>query len=369
MKLIHCADVHLDSRLLANLDERRAKQRREELLNTFLRMVDYAADHEVEAILIAGDLFDTARVQAGVRHGVESAILKHPNIDFYLLQGNHSAVGFLDGLSNIPENLHLFGTEWTGYVLNPERGGNIVLTGAELTGESGGLLYSSLVLDYDKFNIVTLHGQQQNYVSKNKAGLISIGELRNKGIDYLALGHVHEYHMEELDKRGRWCYCGCLEGRGFDECGEHGFVLLDIDEEKLQCEYTRVPFASRLLHTVFVDVSGCHHSSDMADVVRDTLAGARISHKDMVKVVLTGRLDVTAEKNIDFMVKKLEDSFFFMKIVDETKLIVDFDSYLLDESLKGEFVRQVKADETMDEETKAAVIRYGLQALAGEVIE
>lgn len=58
-----------------------------------------------------------------------------------------------------------------------------------------------------------------------------------------------------------------------------------------------------------------------------------------------------------------------MKIYDETGLVVDFDSFLLDESLKGEFVRQVKADETMDEETKAAVIRYGLQALAGEVIE
>ncbi|MBE5867172.1 MAG: DNA repair exonuclease [Lachnospiraceae bacterium] len=369
MKLIHCADVHLDSKLLANLDERKAKLRREEILNTFLRMVDYAAENDVEAILIAGDLFDTARVQAGVRHGVENTILKHPDIDFYLLKGNHSAAGFLDGLAELPGNLYLFDTEWTSFVLNPESGGNIVLTGAELTGESAGLLYSSLVLDYDKFNIVMLHGQQQNYLGKNKAETIALGELKNKGIDYLALGHVHEYHMEELDKRGRWCYPGCLEGRGFDECGEHGFVLLDIEEESLKCEYTRVPFATRMLHTVPVDVSGCSNSSDMVDVVTDVLAEAQISHKDMVKVVLTGRLDVTVEKNIDFMIKKLEDSYFFLKIYDETGLVVDFDSFLLDESLKGEFVRQVKADETMDEETKAAVIRYGLQALAGEVIE
>lgn len=369
MKLIHCADVHLDSKLLANLDERRAKQRREEILNTFLRMVDYASEEGVEAILIAGDLFDTARVQAGVRHGVEGAIRKHPDIDFYFLKGNHSAAGFLEGLTELPDNLKLFDTEWTSYVLNPERGGNIVLTGAELTRESGAILYSSLVLDYDKFNIVTLHGQQQNYIGKNKAETIALGELRNKGIDYLALGHVHEYHMEELDKRGRWCYCGCLEGRGFDECGEHGFVMLDIDEESLQCEYTKVPFAFRMMHTIPVDVSGCQDSSDMADVVRDVLAEAQISSKDMVKVVLKGQLDVTAEKNIDFMLKKLEELFFFLKIYDETKLIVDFDSFLLDESLKGEFVRQVKADDSLDEETKAAVIRYGLQALSGEDIE
>lgn len=369
MKIIHCADVHLDSRLLANLDERKAKLRREEILNTFLRMVDYGAEHDVEAILIAGDLFDTARVQAGVRHSVENAILKHPDIVFYLLKGNHSAVGFLEQLSEIPANLKLFDTEWTSYILNAEREGNIVLTGAELTKENAGLIFGSLVLDYDKFNIVMLHGQQQDYQSQNKAENIALSELKNKGIDYLALGHVHEYHMEELDKRGKWCYCGCLEGRGFDECGEHGFMLLDIDEETLECSYTRVPFAARRLHTVFVDVSGCGNSSDMVDVLQDTLAEAQISPKDMVKVVLTGQLDVTAEKNIDFMVKKLEDLFFFLKIYDKTKLIVDFDSFLLDESLKGEFVRQVKADETMDEETKAAVIRYGLQVLAGEVME
>lgn len=369
MKLIHCADVHLDSRLHANLDERRAKLRREEILNTFLRMVDYAVEHGVEAILIAGDLFDTSRVQAGVRHAVESAIRKHPDIVFYLLKGNHSAAGFLDGIVEFPENLKLFDTDWTTYVLNEERGGNIVLTGAELTAERAGILYSSLVLDYDKFNIVTLHGQQQNYVSRNKAETIALGELKNKGIDYLALGHVHEYHMEELDKRGRWCYPGCLEGRGFDECGEHGFVLLDIDEDSLKCEYTRVNFASRMLHTVYVDVSGCMDSSEMADVVTDKLSEAEISPRDMVKVVLTGQLDVMADKNVDFMVKKLEDSYFFLKIYDETGLIVDFDSFLLDESLKGEFVRQVKADENLDEETKAAVIRYGLQALAGEDIE
>lgn len=369
MKLIHCADVHLDSRLLANLDERKAKLRREEILNTFLNMVDYAARENVEAILIAGDLFDTARVQAGVRYSVENVILKHPDIDFYLLKGNHSAAGFLDGLTKVPSNLHLFHTEWTSYVLNPERNGNIVLTGAELTGENAGVLCSSLVPDYEKFNIVMLHGQQQNYVSRNKAETIPLQQLKNKGIDYLALGHVHEYHMEELDKRGVWCYCGCLEGRGFDECGEQGFVLLDIDEENLKGTYTRIPFAFRKLHTIRTDVSGCGNSSDMAETVQDMLIERQISPKDMVKVILTGELDVAAEKNLDFITRKLEDFYFSLKIYDETGLVVDLDSFMLDESLKGEFVRQVMADETMDEKTRATVIRYGLQALAGEEIE
>lgn len=369
MKIIHCADVHLDSRLLTNLDERRAKVRREELLNTFLRMIDYGAEHGVAAILIAGDLFDTARVRASVRNAVESAIRQHPDMDFYLLKGNHEAAGFLDALEELPKNLKLFGTEWTSYVLNPAGRGNIVLTGAELAAKGGGLLYSSLVLDQNHFNIVMLHGQQNNYTSRNKAEVIALGELKNKGIDYLALGHVHEYHMEELDKRGRWCYSGCLEGRGFDECGEHGFVLLDIDEESLTCSWERIPFAGRQLHVKEVDVTGCLNSPEMADLIRDALAQENFHPRDMVKVVLTGRVDVACEKNVEFLTRKLEDLFFFVKVSDETKLTVDYDSFLTDASLKGEFVRQVQASEELDGETKLTVIRYGLQALAGEDIE
>lgn len=369
MKIIHCADVHLDSKLSANLDERRARLRREELLHTFLRMIDYAAEQEVEAVLIAGDLFDTRRVQAGVRNAVEGAVRKHPDIDFYLLKGNHGAAGFLDALEELPPNLKLFDTEWTKYVLNPGRAGNIVLTGAELTSGKAGLLYGSLVLDYGNFNIVMLHGQQNQYMGRNRAEVIALEELKNKGIDYLALGHVHAYHMEELDRRGKWCYSGCLEGRGFDECGEHGFVLLDIDEETLEYRCEWVPFAGRQLHALEVDVTGCATSAEMTDLVEDALARENWSSRDLVKVILTGRVDVTCEKDTDFMAQKLEDDFFFLKITDETKLSVDFDSFLLDESLKGEFVRQVRAAEELSEETKSVVIRYGLQALSGEDIE
>lgn len=368
MRVIHCADVHLDSRLSANLDERSARLRREEILNTFLRMVDYAVEHEVSAVLIAGDLFDTRRVQAGVRNAVESAIRRNPDITFYLLKGNHEAAGFLDTLDELPKNLKLFGTEWTSYCLNPQGKGNIVLTGAELTAGKTESLIGGLVLDYDKFNIVMLHGQQADYTSRNRAEVIPLLELRNRGIDYLALGHVHEFHCEELDRRGKWCYSGCLEGRGFDECGEHGFVLLDIDEDSMQYTCRRIPFASRCLHQMEVDVTGCLTSIEMTDAVEDALAEADFSPRDMVKVVLTGRVDVTAEKDLDFMSRKLSDGFFFMRITDETKFLVDYDRFLLDVSLKGEFVRQVKASD-MDEETKTAVIRYGLQALAGEDIE
>ena len=60
MKIIHCADVHLDSRMLRHLSKEQAKERRNEILNTFGQMVTYAAKNDVAAIIIAGDLFETS---------------------------------------------------------------------------------------------------------------------------------------------------------------------------------------------------------------------------------------------------------------------------------------------------------------------
>ena len=74
MKIIHCADIHLDSRMSANLTREKARERRTELLTTFRKMVEYGAAHEVDAILIAGDLFDTKMVDRSTGNAVISAI-------------------------------------------------------------------------------------------------------------------------------------------------------------------------------------------------------------------------------------------------------------------------------------------------------
>ena len=64
MRIIHCADLHLDSRLQTHLNREKAKMRRDELLRNFERLAEYASGNGVEVILISGDLFDTYTVSA-----------------------------------------------------------------------------------------------------------------------------------------------------------------------------------------------------------------------------------------------------------------------------------------------------------------
>lgn len=365
MRFIHCADLHLDSRMTTHLSGEKARERKAELLHTFQQMIAYGAEHQVDGIIIAGDLYDTKAISAAAANAVRDAVLGHPDMTFYYLRGNHDADNFLNRLEEIPENLKLFGDTWTSHDTGR---GRIVITGVELNAANSVSVYDALSLNREDFNIVVLHGQDAEYGAKDKAETISLRRLRDKGIDYLALGHVHSYKSETLDSRGCYCYPGCLEGRGFDECGSHGFVLLDVDEERHTMSHTFVPFARRNLYEIPADVSGCMTNGDILKRTQAALAQADISPGSMVKLVLTGAVDVDCEKNPELLAKQLEGRFYFLKISDETKLRVDYQAFALDESLKGEFVRLVGASD-LEEQEKAAVIRCGIRALLGEDLE
>jgi len=364
MKIIHCADLHLDSKMQTNLTKEQAKERKAEILETFLAMVDYAVENDVSAILIAGDMFDTKRVTARTRNVVKEAIVNNPRIIFYYLKGNHDMIGFQDETDELPSNLKMFGSEWISYC--PEEGTdcNIRITGVELDVWNSSGIYSSLVLDTDCINIVMMHGQEvQSRTDKTEC--IDLKALRNKGIDYLALGHIHSYKREKLDARGVYCYPGCLEGRGFDECGEHGFVLLDIDEERRSVSSSFVPMAFRRLYCYFVDISGCMTTPEIERRVRERLSEEHFEKTDLIKLVLEGSVDVECEKDPDYLAKRLESTCFYLKIEDISDYKVDYASFVHDESLKGEFVRTVLADTSICDEDKAVIVRYGIQALKG----
>lgn len=362
MKIIHCSDLHLDARMTSNLTKEQAKERKIEILRTFTHMVNYAAANGVSVILIAGDLFDTRNVSATVRNTVRDAIVSHPEIDFLYLRGNHDTDNFLSKLDEIPDNLKLFSENWTTY-----RYGTVAISGLELNSGNHPYVYNSLVLSHDAFNIVTLHGQAGEYASRNHAESIHLGELKNKNIDYLALGHVHSYLCDKLDARGVYCYPGCLEGRGFDECGEKGFVLLDIDENSRTATMEFVSIATRTLYELVVDITGCLTSNEVAKRIDEEIREAAYPSASLVKIILQGDLDVECEWNIDYLSELFAGYFYYVKIVDQTKLSVRYSDYEKDESLKGEFIRMVLGSD-LPEEQKPDVIRCGLMALSGEEI-
>ena len=367
MKLIHTADIHLDSELSTHLSRERAKERRAEILESFRRMVVWAQEEGVSAILIAGDLFDTRSVRKGTRNMVLSAVTEHPGIDFYYLRGNHDEDSFLDTLEGrVPENLHLFGPSWVSYECREDP--RVVITGAEFS-EAHPELYTTLSLDPERINICMMHGQETAAGSRSDADVIRLRELRYRSIDYLALGHIHSHREAPLDGRGVYVYPGCLEGRGFDEAGEKGFMLLETEAGSRGIRRSFVPFARRTLYRVSTDVTDLEDTPGAILRTERKIAELGIPADAMVEVVLTGSRNAEAEFDPLQVGAALDGRVYFSRVKDETVLTVDYDSYEKDESLKGEFIRTVRRENTLSEEEKSAVIRCGIQALRGEEIQ
>ncbi len=360
MKIIHCADLHLDSALTAHLDREKSEQRKAELTDTFARMTEYAYENQVSAIIIAGDLFDTARVSAHASHAFIDIVYNHPEITFFYLRGNHDEMNFVQSLDEIPENLKCFRDDaWTYYTLE-EDGKKIVFAGLE---GNDPFTIGSLDLAEDAVNFVIMHGTLSEYDSKRDIH-IRIDELMNKNADVLALGHLHTFKHGVIDERGEWYYPGCLEGRGFDEAGRKGFILYDTKGWRVHAEF--VPFASRTCHLLEADVTGCTTSADMIRVIADILQEAECAREDLVRVTMTGEIAADAEKNRYQIRTAFESQYWYFELRDATVPYINYEDYIYDRSLKGEFVRMVKQDMTLSAEDQAKVIRCGLLALNEE---
>lgn len=359
VKIIHCADLHLNSSLSTHLNKEQARERNEELTASFINMVTYAKENNVKAILIAGDLFDSDVIPATLRNTLTHIIHTSPEILFFYLRGNHDDNdSFVSSMDLIPDNLKCFSeSKWEYYYFSLNNGKRICITGME----SEHILYDLLSVDRNDFNIVMLHGDLRN-------DAIDLRKLENRYIDYLALGHIHSYRKEKLSSRGIWCYSGCMEGRGFDETGEHGFVLLNIDEETMKGVTEFIPAAKRHLYEIGVDVSDCMSTIEMKDKVEEAVKG-RVNASDFLRVVLTGHVNALCEKNTVSLSAMLENEFYYVETVDKTELVVDYEQYAKDASLKGEFVRLVENDKTLSNEMKGEIIRCGIMTLNGEKYE
>lgn len=351
MKIIHTGDLHLESSLTTHLSSIKANERKKELINSFERMVNFASLNNVRVIIISGDMFDKKRVSITAKRKVFDIIKNNNDIDFLYISGNHDDIDL--SYEQVPENLKLFSNKWEKYSYE-----NIDIYGINFTKSSNKYLYDTLITKQDRINIVTIHGQIVNHISNED---ININLLKDKNIDYLALGHIHKYQCEKLDDRGIYCYCGCLEARGFDEDGEKGFVLLDIENGKITTKF--IKNAYRNVYKVEVDITNVFSWIDLKNKVNELVSN--IDSKDMVKVILKGQFEITQIKYNEQLLDYLLSKFYFAKVDDESKLKIDISNFENEISLKGEFLREVK-NSNLEDSLKDEVILCGIKALTGE---
>ncbi len=353
IRILHAADLHLDSPFDALSEEKAVLRRREqrELLRQLARI---RAEQDAQLVLLSGDLFDSDSAWAETEE-LLSLTLSEMAVPVFIAPGNHDYYtqnGRWQRM-RLPENVHVFTSpDFDGVPLEDL---NVRVWGAAFTDN-----YSDAKLDtlriprQDGFTeLVCVHGEVGNPASRYNP--IDERDIALSGADYIALGHVHTY--SGLKKAGRTYYAwpGCPEGRGFDECGEKGVLIVDAAPGKVKVKF--IPTAARRYECISVPAD-CLDSFRLPE-------GAQ---ENIYQITITGEAD--AAPDLAALRRELEPKVFALRLRDETRLRTDVWERSGEDSLRGVFLRMLRekydsarSDAEREQITRAA--RWGLAALDG----
>ena len=349
MKLLHIADVHLDSPLTSHLPAGKVRQRRAQLLGVFRRAVELGVSMGVSGVLIAGDLFDDERVSRRAMHTALDVIASYPALPFYYLGGNHEGEVLRAEGAQI-QNLHIFGEKMQCYSL-----GEVDIWGRYGTSRR---MFDELTLNRSRKNIVMLHGELRERSAED--GVIGLNDAKERGIDYLALGHYHTYSTEKIDERGVAVYPGVPEGRGFDECGTKGVVILDTD----RMTHTFHPLMGRVLYDISVDLKGADDEREIRRRIDEAVTS--VLPEDMLRVTLVGEVPFSLVRDTEALAAWYAEKYYYFELRDRCTAEIDKEALLYDKSLFGELVRTVEGDAGLSDEERTSILQCASMALAGE---
>lgn len=371
MKILHTGDIHLDSPF-SRLDTRKAEIRREELRSSFSAMFSYARKNGVDLILIAGDVFDREFVTRETLSLLLRECAQTP-CPIVIAPGNHDCAS-PDSLWNkitFPENVHIFQSP-TLQKISLDSLGVDVYGYAFVSPEMNVCpLHGMRAENPERINLLCAHGEIG--VPLSRYCPIARADLEEFGADYAALGHIHNAPPVEKIGPTVAAYCGCPEGRAFDEPGIKGAVLCEIEKNGgvADVRVKRIRFSRRRYECEEIDCSGADVLTDMESRIAERIEEKGYGEDTLLRVILQGAVSPALVVDTRALASRFP-SLFSVEIRDETLPAINPRDFENDRTVRGEFYRTLAAQmETgTPEERKIAAmaLRYGLSAIAGENI-
>lgn len=355
IKILHAADLHLDSPFAA-LSAEKAAQRRKEQRQLLTDLAELCNAHGCDVMLLAGDLFDSDNAYPDTLEALARAFASC-QAQIFIAPGNHdyAARGSSYLTAAWPENVHIFTQPQLTAVELPEL--HCRVWGAAFVSAYAENLLEGFTAPADGVtDLMVLHGDALNPNSPYNA--ISKEQIAASGLTYLALGHIHQ--QSGLLKAGSTYYgwSGCPMGRGFDELGEKGVYLVEADAAS--CKATFLPLPGRRYEILTLSAGDEPLAAILAALPEDTA-------NHIYRIRLTGESDPI---NQAALYRALEDQFFSLTIRNETTPKIDLWAGCQEDTLRGLFLKALKAqyDAAPDQARRqqiADAARLGLAAMEG----
>ena len=212
----------------------------------------------------------------------------------------------------------------------------------------------------NRINILITHASlDSGWDDEKNYNSISSKILKEKGFDYIALGHIHklDYNHEENQ---RIVYPGSTVALGFDELGEHGMMVGELKKDKLDLKF--IPVDEEEFIKKEINITDIFSKEELIERINEIT----VQKNEYVEVVLEGNRNFEIDK-YDLLKYIFNER--IIKIKDQTKIAYDLEKIANTTTLKGLYIKEMLKrlqNENITEEEKQRIekaIEVGLEAL------
>lgn len=369
LKIVHCADIHLDSAFCGlRFSPEDARARAADLKKTFENITNLARAEQADVLLIAGDLFEAKTTSKQTALRAIELFEKLGEIQVLIAPGNHDPFtgDSYYALLNWPPNVTIFGPEWRAVEV---KGRKAFVHGWGFPNPhvTERRLKELRVAHPDALNVVLMHGSDDAVPSGEQYLPFSRDDCLACGADYIALGHFHAYRVVGGRAGIFAAYPGAPESLDFAQGQPHGVLVGTVSKEGNSLELRQMGLREH--RTLRLDVTGAQTPESIREKLLAAIP-AEERKRHFFRVLLFGEVEPALELDAASMAKALVGAgeFYYLELENSTRPDYDLDALARENTLRGRFVTRLKSElsKASDDQTRRQIelaLRLGLRAL------
>ena len=354
MNFVHIADMHFDSPFV-NLADREGfgDIRRLDQRKALKKVIDYIKENKIPYLFISGDLYENKYIKKSTIQYINNLFEEIPDTKIFISPGNHDPYLKNSYYSQYKwsKNVKIFGPE-----IERISAEDVDIYGFGFNNYycDGCGLEKINIENPEKLNVLIIHGTLNGAVLKdNNYNPISEKILKEKGFDYVALGHIHKTNYDEKcniqkslnsfsykEGDSKIIYPGSTVSMGFDELGKHGMIVGEI-QKNLEPKIQFIKIDEKEFIEKEIDVTNILSKEELIEKINEEL----ILDNQFAKIILIGKRNFEIEI---YELYKIIQNPRIIKIKNNTKINFNLEQISNQNTLKGLFAKEIYQKMNLD---------------------